>query len=213
MTISRLSLSLILLLSPACGGDDAICSADALESALLEAPTTVQIGECSIEGSFTVPAGVDISGTGPASVISSDGVALTLSGGAVRDLMIDSSGRAAIVARDGTGITIERVRIRVTLGIGIGIESVSQVELTDVELSGPVSASNATQFPPTVTSTESATHGLVLVGVDDATLSNVAIRGFAEFGALFVGSTSTGPTGRSPKTSAPAFWSKRARRA
>jgi hypothetical protein len=175
-------------------GSGSLCDAGELSSALSRASagTTVRVGACRVAGSFVVPAGVHLAGAGATSVIvaSAAGTAITVpaatAGTSISDLSIESDAPAAIVATGGTGLAIERVDIKVTRGIGIGVENVASLSMSDVTITGPVTAANAQSIAAEPLPKDTGTHGLVAVRVNPATLRNVTVTGFADFGALFV---------------------------
>lgn len=180
-----------------CGGeDDPPCSAAALSEALRAATAgdVVEIGACRIEGEFEVPGGVTLEGAGPAatSLVGRDGAVLSLSGNGatvVRDLTVESDGRVGIRSAGPDEILLEGVDVDASRGVGIGIDGTPMVTLRAVHLRGPVSPENADELASDVDPTVSATHGLVLLDVGDATLEDVTATGFASYGALLVGST------------------------
>lgn len=185
----------------ACGGDADLCDAGELRDRLAKARPgdTVTIGACRVEGgSFVVPAGVTLAGKARAdSVIAVPagelGVTLTPGTPPARlvGLTVESDGRAGVIAIGAGEVEVQGVTVRATKGIALGVESATRAALTDVALSGPVTADNAASVPLDPTPAETATHGLVLVRVTDAQLSNVTTSGFARFGALVVeGNTS-----------------------
>ena len=194
----------------ACGQDDGgpACTAGALEERLGAAGTgdTVSLGACRIVGSFRVPAGVRLVGEGAqVSTIAAvpGGVAVTLElGGAetsLADVTVESeTGCAAVVAQgDGAGdVALEAVSIRAIRGIGLGVEAVRRLRLDALEIVGGIAPEDAdATIPPlppyTCGQADPATHGLVLVDVEDAQLADVRIAGFSAVGALLLRSTVT----------------------
>jgi hypothetical protein len=181
--------ALVLLLG-GCGSDP--CDAGALRDELADARAgdTVRIGSCRIEGSFEVPAGVLLRGAGHGTVLASSGqtAVLTAAAGdgttAIRDLSVESDGTIGILVRGVAGVDLSGLAVTATRGIGIGIEDTPTVSLENVSLVGPVTADNARDVPIGPTPDETATHGLVLLGVADAQLSDVRASGFASFGVL-----------------------------
>jgi hypothetical protein len=181
----------------ACGAEP-IRDVAGLSSALQRARSgdTIDLGRCTLNASFTVPAGVSLVGEGsdvtrieapagsPALVIMPGSTATQIA-----QLSVDSGSRVAILARGSGKVAIRDVKVDVRLGIGIGVEAVDVLAMSSVSIAGPVTASNASAIPPAVTSTESATYGLVLVRVRSAELDDLAVNGFASAGALFSSST------------------------
>lgn len=155
-----------------------------------------------------VPAGVTLRGSGPSTSVvrAASTVAVRLSTGAsgvtrLEALTVMSDACAGVVI-DGSGeAVVDRVRVEVGRGIGLGVEAVSRVTLSDVDVIGPVadgSAPSAIPLPPYRCATsDPATHGIVLARVVDAELTRVTSRGFVGFGALFVESTVTWSGGAS----------------
>ena len=198
-----LLLAATLLVGACTSGDDdavASCDPDELQAALSNAADgdTVRIGTCRLTVSLTVPAGVTLEGAGvdDSVLVGPDGeVALTVepaAGGTfVRNLSVESAGPAAVLVEGAGSATIEHVQIVASRGIGLGVEGLDDLILTNVSLRGPVDAANASGYLPPVSSEDVATHGLVIVGVGAATLNDVDSSGYAQFGALIVDSAIT----------------------
>lgn len=163
----------------------------------------VYVGACEVTGSFTVPVGVTLTGVDRATSIvhGTTGAALTLEVGdgvrtMVEDLTVRSDGAAAITVV-GTGaatttstVELDRVTVHATHGYGIGAQSVGTFTATDVALSGPIATpAQAAALVAPISPSTTATHGLVLDDVPAATLTSVTTNGFAQFGALFLGTT------------------------
>lgn len=188
------ALFLTAAASFACGGDD--CDEEAIAQELSDAMPgdTVTIGACTVRSGFTVKAGVTLQGEGPSSVIDSntDAVAITFEGDGraeVRDLNILSRSRAAVLGRGAGERVLSGVAITVEKGVGLAFENASLVELSNVAVTGPINSGNAVSVSSGATPMTHATHGLILVSIGDAQLSQVTISGFASVGALFVSST------------------------
>lgn len=186
----------LLIFAMGCGdeGDDRPCTAAALSEALQAASAgdVVEVGACRIEGEFEVPGGVTLEGAGPAEtfLVGGEGPVLTLSGDGttvVRDLAVESDGRMGIRSSGSGEIELDGVDVRATRGIGIGIDGNPVVSLHTVHLTGPVLPENVEDFGSDVDPAVSATHGLVLLEVEDASLEDVTATGFASYGALLVG--------------------------
>lgn len=189
-----------------CGDDDddpeaTVCDAAALTAAL-EAATAgevVTIGACTIDGTFTVPAGVELRGAGAASsTLRTDvGTAVDLEAGTgttrLAALTVTSEGDAAVLARGtGTGaIELVGIEVRVERGIGIGVEAVSSLVADGAVLTGPVDSSNADDFEQPWVPDEVATVGLGVFGVPQVTISSSSVTGFASAAAAFVDSGTT----------------------
>lgn len=199
-TTIGVSGGLLAALLGGCSGDGPNCNAGDLSAALAAAlpGDTVEVGSCAVTGAFIVPAGVTLAGAGATRtrlIATTDGVAVTLTPGsqaaAIQDLTIETDGLAAIVATgDGTGaVTIARVTVEATRGIGVGLQDLASATISDLSLSGPVVAESADMLPPDPMPSQTATHGLVLVRVAGGSLANVMAVGFADFGVLIVDST------------------------
>lgn len=143
------------LCASGCGEDDPpLCDASAIASALFEARSgdTIRLGACTIEGAFVVPAGVGLVGSGvqatrvvgPVAGIAVDLVPDEGDGATtVRDLTVESPGIVGIRADGGGHLVVERVRVVASAGVALGVVEATRVELTDVELVGPITARNA----------------------------------------------------------------------
>src|SRR5262249_53223037 len=144
--------------SPSSGsaGPDAgpdTCSAGWLTMMLSQAKPgdIVPVGNCTIQGSFTVPPGVTLTGQGPG-ITTIAGIkaerALTLKPGGmqatkVSNMTITSAGTAGIVAVGSGMIEIDTVEVNPTTGIGIGVEGVTSLIVKTVKVTGPVTTINA----------------------------------------------------------------------
>jgi len=205
----RCAATVLVAVSMATSGctENEHCDAASLEGALDDAVAgdTVQIGACRIVGTFVVPSGVTLHGAGRGQstlVVDGEGPALKLMAGEraalAQDLSIESDGRIALRVMAGEAAGVERVDVVATLGVGLGAEDVSSLTLSEVSLNGPVDAENDGDVPYPVALEESATYGLVLVRVGDASLTDVTVSGFASFGAQLVESATTWHGGGAP---------------
>ncbi|MGE0786297.1 MAG: hypothetical protein AB7S26_11460 [Sandaracinaceae bacterium] len=198
------TLLALALASVSFGCTDPACDPGAIADALAAAAPgdTVSIGECTVTGDFTVPAGVTLVGLGPdrSRIASAGMVALTIETrdgrtSAVRELAVHSDGCAAIVARGDGALSMRAVRVDTPSGIGLGAEGLASLELEDVQTLGPIEAGispGRVQLPPYACDPAMpATHGIVLVRVADARLTTVDTIGYAAFGALLVESHTT----------------------
>lgn len=205
-------LSCAAALLGGCGTDT--CDPDGLAEALADAEPgdTVEVEACEVRGSFTVPAGVTLRGAGRGQTILVAGagqVGVTLTPGssaaALRDVTVRSEGRAGVLARGAGSVVVAGTAIEAVRGIGFGLDQVTSLEATDVWISGPVTddgSLDASDVDPTKT----ATHGLVLSGVAQATLARVSITGFAAVGALAVGGNTTWNGGGAPRNAGVGAW-------
>jgi len=149
-----------------------------------------------VTGDFLVPAGVTLRGIDEA-VIQGSGVGIALTvvpGGAdvtrVENVKVISDGRYGIWVSGAGASDISGVRVTATRGLAIAAEGTDLLSLTNVEAIGPVTELNAASVPANSSPFDTATHGLILLGVDDAALDNVSASGFAEAGAILAASTS-----------------------
>ncbi len=147
-----------------------------------------------IVGDFTVPAGVTLLGTTTAIIEGTGaGAALTVVPGAttttVKNLTVVSDGRYGIWVSGAGATHLNNVAVSATRGVGIAGEGTDSLALTNVHVLGPVTEDNAHAVPADVSPFDTATHGLILLGVDDAALDGVHASGFAEAGAIIAAST------------------------
>ncbi len=196
---------LALVAALGCRDEDegnSLCDADGLAAALAAAGPgdTVQMGSCTITGTFTVPPGVTLAGS-EGSVIAADGdVAVRLEPSpdtptTLRDLSVQSALRVGVLARGAGGVAVQRVAVVAERGYALGAESLTSIALESVDLAGPVTADNAdSETFVTPDPDVAATFGLVLLGVARADLSDVDVSGFAEFGVTVLDRDSTGAT-------------------
>lgn len=191
--------SLALLVG--CGSDEPPVHRDAaaLSAALSTARPgdTVRVGAARIAGSFTVPPGVTLVGEGPSRTILESGpdgrAVLIIEGEAgftstVQQVGVVSTGTAGVIAR-GTGeVRVEATTIETSRGIAFGAQDLRTLRLGNVQVSGPVTDLNAGMILDPAPDTH-ATHGIVLVRVTDAQITDTTASGFASFGALLIDST------------------------
>lgn len=188
-----------------CGGeDDAPCDSAALASALAAAGPgdTVNVGACRVTGSFMVPNGVTLAGTEGSVIVADTGVGVRLDAGAaggpatvVRDLTIESSARVGVLAMGAGPVTIRNVTVLAQRGFGVGIEGSSSATIEDVTVEGPVTEANqndAVFLTPAPDAT--ATYGIALLAVGNASLARITVRGLAQFGVAILDRTSSGTT-------------------
>jgi hypothetical protein len=164
------------------------CDADGLAAALAraEAGEEVRMGACRVEGRFTLPAGAILEGEAGSVIVGR----IDLSGGGTVEQLAIESNDAGIVAQDGGAVIVRDVQITASTGIGIAANGVASLVVDSVALRGPVTGANVSTIEgavpdPMVT----ATHGIIVENVANAMLSDVSVRGFARFGALFKDST------------------------
>ncbi len=191
--------ALAALTLAACGGETTVVvsSAEALREALDGATsgTVVQLSAGTYAGSFTVPAGVRIVGAGVELVeivAPTDLDALRVTGGAdvatrVSGLSIAIDGGMGVRAIGGR-VELVDVSIRGPRGAGAGVADADDVTLTRVRVEGPVTEASATSLPAVPTSDATLTHGIVLLRVTRAVLTDPEVRGTAHAGVLAVDS-------------------------
>ncbi len=198
--VSLLAVSLALLAG--CSGDGSVGSAEELTAALgsASAGDTIRLTAGEFRGSFDVPAGVTLSGEGVGAtriIGPSDMHALSLAPGAtvatrVENLSVDASGEFGVVAIGSGEVAIENAEVRVpTNGAGIGVESLSALRLSNVQVTGPVTEANADGMPLEPTIADSATYGVVAVSVMTFEANDVTVGGFAYVGVLTVSTNVT----------------------
>ena len=183
----------VALSGAACGPSTTVSD---LSAALGSASSgdVVRIGPGLVEGSFIVPAGVRVEGAGVGEtfiVARAEQPALVLNGGAgseVSGLTVVADGGFGIVSRTGRSAAIRDARVEVPRGVGVAVEGLASLVMSNVDIVGPVTSENASAQPLVPTPTDSASHGLVLMRVGDAQLDRVRVRGFASFGGLLVDS-------------------------
>jgi hypothetical protein len=167
----------VCLIATGCATDPC----DDLQAALDEAGAgdTVELGACTVSGTFTIPAGVVLAGEGGAVVRGSIAMADASS---LRSVRVESS----TIGIEAGAAAIEGVTVVAERGIGVRVRGASA--LAGVEISGPVTAENADSVRPMPSASETATHGLVIESAE-VTLDDVVVRGFAGFGAVLSAST------------------------
>jgi hypothetical protein len=197
-------LSLALGIAAGCDDGASTCDADELR-ARLAAATSGEIvsvdGACSLTGPFEVPAGVTLTGPEATIVAPTDGRAVVLLPSAdpdtpttVRDLSIESlSGCAAVVAMGEGAIAIRDVSAHADSGVGIAVEGATTATIAGVSVTGSLTAESADStmapLPPFACGSGAiATHGIVLVEVASAVISDSSAAGFGRFGLLAIGS-------------------------
>lgn len=192
--MGRVSVLALVVTAAAIGcGTDELCAGDDVRTALAAAASgdVVMVGACRITAPVVVPAGVTLRGEGPTSsaVVLTDGnVAVALGeGAALENIAVESAGRIAVIVRN-VSARLSMVTVRITTGVGIGAEN-ARLTMTDVQVIGPVTQATANTLPPVVTATLAATHGVALINVASATLTNVSVRGMAQYGLLSESST------------------------
>lgn len=180
------------MLLTGCGGADEICDAADLAQALGRGEPLIRIGACRIDGDFSVPPGVVLAGAGPASVLAGQDVTLegTTGAAAIRleDLTVEAGSRAGVVLRGDGSASVARIAVSAQTGVAFAADGLGTLMMSDVSLTGPVDATNASQVPYPPDRTMVATHGLVLAQVGQITMTDVNATGFAGAGVLLLDS-------------------------
>ncbi len=128
----------------ACQNDD--CDLATVQGRLDDAnagETVTVAGSCRLEGSLVVPAGVTLAGETGTELAVTEPTAIGVelgSGASVERLRIEAHGRAAVVARGDASFDAVEVDLRHGLGLYLVDGS---VDVSDVTLTGPVTAANA----------------------------------------------------------------------
>jgi len=240
-------LVLTALALAGCGDEDEVCDSGELASRLAAAREgdVVEVGACTVTGSFTVPRGVVLRGQSvSASVLAGteDAVVRLQPGDATRPtalerLRVDSSARAGVFSTGDGAARVADVTVTVHRGVGIAAEGLASFTVERVDVEGPVAASNAmdplfalvapaedvlgpvpASCPPAtceIAATRSvdcpgcgemsqvcdacgrwvsitATYGIVLGAVGETALTDVDVRGAAQFGFVALDQTSDG---------------------
>jgi len=185
-----------------CGGDDTISSSEDLAAALSAAApgARVCLGEGLFEGTFDIPAGVELCGAGAGLtriVGPSDLPTLTVTPGVetptrITGVTVESSSAFAVIAIGPGDVEIEQAEISVPVtGAGIGAERLSTLSLTGVDVSGPVTAANAADIAGEMDIALAPAYGIVAVSVMTVEATSVTVGGFGHFGMLSVSSNLT----------------------
>ncbi len=146
-----LVLGIATVLAAGCdSGPSEYCDAPGLQAALAgaHAGETVQVGACTVAGSFDVRAGVTLAGRGVGQTVlqgaDPHGAVVRLKPGAVGSatvltgLRIESSSLAGVHARGAGAIALRDVEVRSNEGAGLAFTDVSSVTLERVSAVGPV---------------------------------------------------------------------------
>lgn len=140
-------LSATVLALAGCG--EGTCDSAGLRDALAGAVAgdVIEVGRCRVEGSFVVPEGVTLRGSGSDSVLAggNESVVELTSGTSparLEHLTVESRARVAVAVRGGGAAELSDVEVEIVRGIGIGIEAGSAT-LSAVRIAGPVTAENA----------------------------------------------------------------------
>jgi nitrous oxidase accessory protein NosD len=131
----------------ACSDDGGkVCTdANCLTSALAGAKSgaTVQVSG-TIEGNFTVPAGVTLEGTGGTAILKSAGTGPVISvtadgeGTTIRNLSVEGGSTGGIYAEGNGALTLAQLSISVTGGFCIKVSEIDTLTASNLSLSGNV---------------------------------------------------------------------------
>jgi hypothetical protein len=201
LTLTASFLYLVATLG-GCGGDGTISSSEDLRSVLASAAPGERVClEAGIyEGSFDVPAGVELCGAGAGVtriVGPSDLPTLRVAPGVgsptrITGVTVESTHDFGILAIGAGDVEIAGVVVRVPeRGAGIGVERLTTLRITDVDVTGPVTAASADGIPLDMDVTLAPAYGVVAVSVMSIEGDTVRVSGFAHFGVLSVSSNLT----------------------
>ncbi len=192
-TFSRVALLVTASLA-GCGGDAPISSPEDLRAVLASARAGERIclTEGTFEGSFDVPAGIVLCGAGvgltrivgppgqPTLRVTPSDVARTT----ITELSVESAGAYGILAEGRGYVDVIRVEVRVRdTGGGIMATTLSALRLTDVDVAGPVMASNANDAIDGGVDLAPA-YGVVVTSVASAQGLNLNVSGFSQSGVV-----------------------------
>jgi len=186
-------LMIASLMLSACSDDGSkVCTdADCLTSALADARSgaTVQVSG-TVEGNFTVPAGVTIEGTGGAAILKSAGTGPVLSvtadgeGTAIRNLSVEGGSTGGIYAVGNGALTLSNLDISVTGGFCIKVMEIDSLTASNLSLSGNVTEDIQGTIQAKPNGDVWALAGMAVVKVGAADLINIDATGFASCGVL-----------------------------
>ncbi len=177
----------------ACSDDgDKICTdANCLKSALqgAKAGSTVRAGAGTIEGNFTVPAGVTLQGAGAgATILKSTGngpvLDVTAGGTSISDLSVEGDKNGGIYVGGDGALTLSDLDVSVTGGFGIKVISIGSLTAENLELSGNVTKEIQGSIQAKPNGDLWALAGLAVIKVGEADLKTIDAMGFASCGVL-----------------------------
>ena len=190
MMIAAPALAAVLAACSEDGGK--VCSdADCLTSALSGAKSgeTVQVSG-TIEGNFTVPAGVTLEGSGDNTMLKSGGTGPVLSvtaggeGTTIRNLAVEGGNAGGIYAGGSGALTLAQLSISVTGGFCIKVSEIGSLTASNLSLSGNVTEDVQGTIQAKPNGELWALAGLAVVKVGTADLQNINATGFASCGVL-----------------------------
>ena len=177
----------------ACSDDgDKVCTdANCLQSALqgAKAGSTVRAGAGTIEGNFTVPAGVTLQGAGVGATIlktAGNGPVLdvTAGGTSISDLSVEGDQNGGIYVGGDGALTLSDLAVSVTGGFGIKVISIGSLTAENLELSGNVTQEIQGSIQAKPNGELWALAGMVVIKVGSADLKSIDAMGFASCGVL-----------------------------
>ena len=189
------ALTAAALALAACSDDGAkTCTdADCLTSALADAKSgsTVEVGSGTIEGNFTVPAGVTLAGAGSGSTVlksAGAGPVLEVTTGAtattIRDLSVEGGSTGGIYVSGDGALTLRDLSVSVTGGFCVKVVEIGSLTAENLALSGNVTQDVQGTIQAKPNGDLWALAGLAAVKVGQADLKNVDATGFASCGVL-----------------------------
>jgi hypothetical protein len=183
------SLAFAVVAGPACGSDD---TTD---------PTLLADG---VHGPQKVPAGGSVSGesaggtvvqslnTGAAIIVDTQQGMTT----SVKNLTVDCRGGVGMIIRGNGDFVGDNLTFKCSRGVGIAAEGLGKLKLSNTKVSGNVTYEGISQLAFPVSWDKAPIVGIVLSKVSSAEFTAVDVNGFAGFGAIVVGSTTTWTGGR-----------------
>jgi hypothetical protein len=166
---------------------DAGCLTSALAGA--KSGAVVQVSG-TIEGNFTVPAGVTLEGTGGTAILKSAGTGPVLSvtadgeGTTIRNLSVEGGNTGGIYAEGNGALTLAQLSISVTGGFCIKVSEIDTLTASNLSLSGNVTEEVQGTIQAKPNGELWALAGLAVVKVGSADLLNINATGFASCGVL-----------------------------
>lgn len=188
-------LMIASLVLSACSDDGAkVCTdASCLTSALAGAKPgeTVQVGAGTIEGNFTVPAGVTLTGEGSQTTIlksGGTGPVLEVTTGAstttILELSVEGGSTGGIYVSGDGALVLRDLVISATGGFCVKVVEIGSLTAENLELSGNVTQDVQGTIQAKPNGDLWALAGLAAVKVGQADLKNINASGFASCGVL-----------------------------
>lgn len=189
------ALLVVALIFAACSDDGGkLCTdADCLSGALQKAGpgSTVRVGAGTLEGNFTVPAGVTLAGAGAgATILKPAGAGPVLqvdasgSGTAIRDLSVEGAATGGVYAEGDGQLTLSGLVVSVTGGFCVKVREIGSLTAENLVLSGNVTQEVQGTIQAKPNGDLWALAGLAVVKTGQADLKNINAAGFASCGVL-----------------------------